>query len=190
MQVVSTINCSNRNLWGHWKRCHPCCEGAAVGGCGGAAAPRQVHHHTGAPGTGINHDYTTLQMTTVLEDNVHNFAVDGSSDDLDVPIKAVFAEPDYVAKHNLCSINSINWARILVQISHYFYCYFQLAEKIGGPVEIVVPTGACGNIACKLFQTFIRFNPPQLAMWRTPWAYPSAWWPPSLLMTLSTGHFR
>jgi len=88
-----------------------------------------------------------LQMTTVLEDNVHNFAVDGSSDDLDVPIKAVFAEPDYVAKHNLCSINSINWARILVQISHYFYCYFQLAEKIGDPVEIVVPTGACGNIA-------------------------------------------
>ena len=26
-------------------------------------------------------------------------------------IKAVFADPDYVAKHNLCSINSINWAR-------------------------------------------------------------------------------
>ena len=26
-------------------------------------------------------------MTTVLEDNVHNFAVDGTSDDLDVPIK-------------------------------------------------------------------------------------------------------
>ena len=27
------------------------------------------------------------QMTTVLDDNVHNFGVDGSSDDLDVPIK-------------------------------------------------------------------------------------------------------
>ena len=98
-------------------------------------------------------------MTTVLDDNVHNFAVDGSSDDLDVPIKAVFAEPDYVAKHNLCSINSINWARILVQIGHYFYCYFQLAEKIGDPVEIVVPTGACGNIACKIFKSFPRFTP-------------------------------
>jgi len=88
-----------------------------------------------------------LQMTTVLDDNVHNFGVDGSSDDLDVPIKAVFADPDYVAKHNLCSINSINWARILVQISHYFYCYFQMTKRIGDPVEIVVPTGACGNIA-------------------------------------------
>ena len=30
-------------------------------------------------------------MTTVLDDNVHNFGVDGSSDDLDVPIKVVDA---------------------------------------------------------------------------------------------------
>lgn len=78
-----------------------------------------------------------LQMTTVLgntgtlsfnvsflvlpfyyqDDNVHCYAVDGTSDDLDVPIKAVFSEPEYVAEHSLCSINSINWARILVQVS-------------------------------------------------------------------------
>ena len=31
-----------------------------------------------------------LQMTTVLEDNIHNFAVEGTSDDLDVPIKENF----------------------------------------------------------------------------------------------------
>jgi len=88
-----------------------------------------------------------LQMTTVLSDNVHNFAVEGTSDDLDVPIKAVFADPEYVDKHKLCSINSINWARILVQISHYIFCYLQLAEEIGDPVQLIVPTGACGNIA-------------------------------------------
>lgn len=52
-----------------------------------------------------------LQMTTVLDENIHNFGVDGSSDDLDVPIKAVFADLEYTAKHALCSINSINWAR-------------------------------------------------------------------------------
>jgi len=88
-----------------------------------------------------------LQMTTVLDENVHNFAVEGTSDDLDVPIKSVFADADYVNTHHLCSINSINWARILVQISHYFYCYFQMAEKVGDKVEIICPTGACGNIA-------------------------------------------
>jgi len=88
-----------------------------------------------------------LQMTTVLDDNVHCFGVDGSSDDLDVPIKAVFADLEYTKNHHLCSINSINWARILVQISHYFWCYFQMAENVGDQVEIVIPTGACGNIA-------------------------------------------
>ena len=42
--------------------------------------------------------------------------VDGSSDDLDEPIKEVFQDRKYVEEHHLCSINSINWARILVQV--------------------------------------------------------------------------
>ena len=65
---------------------------------------------------------------------------------MDIPIKKVFADPDFVAKHNLCSINSINWARILVQIAHYIYIYFQ-AKKTSDRVKIIVPTGAAGNIA-------------------------------------------
>ena len=44
------------------------------------------------------------------------FIVDGTSDDLDIPIKEVFLDAAYVKKHNLCSINSINWARIMVQV--------------------------------------------------------------------------
>ena len=106
---------------------------------------------------------------------MHCYAVDGTSDDLDVPIKAVFSEPEYVAEHSLCSINSINWARILVQvscdwwtvtssglglvdslsrdpilqISHFVYCYLQLADTVGDAVRVVCPTGACGNIACR-----------------------------------------
>ena len=55
------------------------------------------------------------QMTTVISGNVHNFAVEGTSDELDVPIKTVFADWEYKKRHNLCSINSLNWARVLVQ---------------------------------------------------------------------------
>ena len=44
--------------------------------------------------------------------------MDGSSDDLDEPIKEVFQDRDFVRKHHLCSINSINWARILVQVKY------------------------------------------------------------------------
>ena len=59
-------------------------------------------------------------MTTVISGNVHNFAVEGTSDELDVPIKAIFADWEYKKRHNLCSINSLNWARVMVQGRYVF----------------------------------------------------------------------
>ncbi|XP_054557792.1 threonine synthase-like 2 isoform X2 [Talpa occidentalis] len=92
-----------------------------------------------------------LQMTTVLRENVHVFGVEGNSDELDEPIKAVFADTAFVRKHNLMSLNSINWSRVLVQMAHYFYAYFQCAPSMDThplpAVEVVVPTGAAGNLA-------------------------------------------
>ncbi|CAH1782531.1 unnamed protein product [Owenia fusiformis] len=87
-----------------------------------------------------------LQMTTVLEDNVHVFRVDGTSDDLDYPIKRCFTDAKFATENSLCSINSINWARIVIQIVHIFYAYFRVCTSIGESVEIVIPTGACGNV--------------------------------------------
>lgn len=52
-----------------------------------------------------------LQMTSYLEKNVHVYAVDGSSDDLDVPIKECFP------RDNVTSINSISWTRVMIQVS-------------------------------------------------------------------------
>jgi len=88
-----------------------------------------------------------LQMTTAIADNVHVFRVDGTSDDLDEPIKRCFSDPEFVTRHRLCSINSINWTRVLVQVIQYFYAYLQVRPNCNGEVEIVVPTGAGGNIA-------------------------------------------
>nr|XP_045007374.1 threonine synthase-like 2 isoform X5 [Jaculus jaculus] len=92
-----------------------------------------------------------LQMTTVLTDNVHVFGVEGNSDELDEPIKAVFADVPFVRKHNLMSLNSINWCRVLVQMAHHFFAYFRCAASLDShvlpPVEVVVPTGAGGNLA-------------------------------------------
>ncbi|XP_066982447.1 threonine synthase-like 2 isoform X2 [Macrobrachium rosenbergii] len=87
-----------------------------------------------------------LQMTTVIEDNVHIYKVEGTSDDLDEPIKQCFGDQKLVSKHNLISINSINWGRIMLQVAHFFFSYYQLCSDVGAPVEIVVPTGAAGNI--------------------------------------------
>lgn len=78
-------------------------------------------------------------------------AVEGNSDELDEPIKAVFADVAFVQRHNLMSLNSINWSRILVQMAHHFFAYFQCAPSLDAhtlpPVEVVVPTGAAGNLA-------------------------------------------
>eukprot|EP01080_Neovahlkampfia_damariscottae_P002375 gene2375-2840_t len=83
-----------------------------------------------------------LQIISTVRDNVHVFQVDGSSDDLDVPIKEIFKDKNLVDKYNVCSINSINWARIMIQTVHHFYGYFQSNMSY-----ISIPTGACGNIS-------------------------------------------
>ena len=58
-------------------------------------------------------------------------------------------------KHKLAAVNSINWARILAQISYYFFAYVQLCEagKIRFPEELrfVVPTGNFGDVLAGYF---------------------------------------
>ncbi|XP_023816361.1 threonine synthase-like 2 isoform X1 [Oryzias latipes] len=93
-------------------------------------------------------------MTTCLEDNVHVFAADGSSDDIDQPLRRLFADQQLVLSHGLMSLNSVNWSRILIQLAHFVYAYLELSEveraEPGAALpelEVVVPTGGAGNIA-------------------------------------------
>lgn len=93
------------------------------------------------------------QMTTVPDENVHNLAVDGTFDDCQDFVKALFADADMNKTHKLAAVNSINWARILAQITYYFHAYFSL-QKIAGPdakVRFVVPTGNFGDILAGYF---------------------------------------
>jgi threonine synthase len=89
------------------------------------------------------------QMTTVLDANVHNLAVEGTFDDCQDMVKALFGDTEMNKTHHLAAVNSINWARILAQITYYFYAYFQLLKKEPGmkkQVKFVVPTGNFGDI--------------------------------------------
>ena len=86
-----------------------------------------------------------LQMTTILDENVHVFRVDGTSDDLDVPIKNCFSDPAYAKANHLCMINSTNWCRILAQTVHLIYAYLKVCSKVGDPVKFVLPSGALGH---------------------------------------------
>ena len=95
------------------------------------------------------------QMTTVLDANVHNLAVDGTFDDCQDFVKALFGDPDMNSTHKLAAVNSINWARILAQITYYFHSYASLLHsgrfKPGSKVRFVVPTGNFGDILAGYF---------------------------------------
>ena len=85
------------------------------------------------------------QMTTVLDENIHNLAVSGTFDDCQSLVKAMFNDPAFRNKHNLSAVNSINWARIAAQVVYYF----RAALELGAPdveVNFSVPTGNFGNV--------------------------------------------
>ncbi|KAL4879629.1 tryptophan synthase beta subunit-like PLP-dependent enzyme [Aspergillus karnatakaensis] len=93
------------------------------------------------------------QMTTVLDANVHNLTVEGSFDDCQDIVKALFADPEINSTHNLAAVNSINWSRVMAQITYFFYSYFSLVKKAGADfkVRFVVPSGNFGDILAGWF---------------------------------------
>jgi len=90
-------------------------------------------------------DVQRRQMTTVLAPNVHNIAIEGSFDDAQALVKAMFNAPDFASRFNLGAVNSINWARLMAQVVYYFYA----AVRLGAPERAVafsVPTGNFGDV--------------------------------------------
>jgi len=85
------------------------------------------------------------QMTTAAHDNIHNIAVEGTFDDCQNLVKAMFNHASFRQAHQLSGVNSINWARIMAQIVYYFTS----ASSLGAPdrkVRFCVPTGNFGDI--------------------------------------------
>ncbi len=85
------------------------------------------------------------QMTTVGEPNVHNVAVDGTFDDCQDLVKAMFADPSLRADVGLAAMNSINWGRVMAQVVYYATAAASVAPG-RAPVAFSVPTGNFGNV--------------------------------------------
>ncbi len=84
-----------------------------------------------------------LQMTTVLDRNVFNIAVQGTFDDGQAIVKAIFNDIPFKERYRLGAINSINWARIVAQVVYYVYAALRLDAQ---EVDFAVPTGNFGDI--------------------------------------------
>jgi threonine synthase len=82
------------------------------------------------------------QMTTVGAANVHNVAVDGTFDDCQDLVKAMFADVAFRDTLRLSAVNSINWARVMAQVVYYVTA----SAALGGRVDFTVPTGNFGNV--------------------------------------------
>jgi threonine synthase len=84
-------------------------------------------------------------MTTVPDANVHAVAIDGTFDDCQALVKAMFNHHAFRDRLRLSGVNSINWARIVAQAVYYFTA----AVALGAPhrkVAFTVPTGNFGDI--------------------------------------------
>ena len=85
------------------------------------------------------------QMTTVDSPNIHNVAIDGTFDDCQDLVKALFADRPFRERMRLGAVNSINWARVAAQTVYYV----TTAARLGAlerAVSFCVPTGNFGNV--------------------------------------------
>lgn len=123
--------------------------GATSGDTGGAAI--EAFRHSTRASIFILHphgkvsDVQRRQMTTVTEKHVHNIALEGSFDDCQAIVKALFNDHAFRDSVQLAGVNSINWVRVMAQISYYIYAGLAL----GAPdraISFTVPTGNFGNV--------------------------------------------
>jgi threonine synthase len=114
---------------------------AAIEACAGRARIRIAILHP--------HERTSAvqrrQMTTVAASNVANIAVEGTFDDCQDLVKAMFADTGFRRDMHLSAVNSINWARIAAQIPYYAAAALALGAP-DRPVAFAVPTGNFGNV--------------------------------------------
>jgi threonine synthase len=85
------------------------------------------------------------QMTTAHEKNVQAIAIQGTFDDCQALVKAMFNDKAFRERTQLSGVNSINWGRIVAQIVYYFAAAVALGAP-HRPVSFTVPTGNFGNI--------------------------------------------
>jgi threonine synthase len=90
-------------------------------------------------------DVQRRMMTTSGRDNVYAVAIDGTFDDCQALVKAMFNHQVFRDRVRLSGVNSINFARIAAQVVYYFVA----AVALGAPrrkVAFTVPTGNFGDV--------------------------------------------
>ena len=73
-------------------------------------------------------DFQRRQMSTVTESNIFLCEIDGTFDDCQKIVKDILKDTKYSSENNISAVNSINWARILIQCVYYYYCLLYTSD--------------------------------------------------------------
>ena len=90
-------------------------------------------------------DVQRRMMTTPTEPHLHAVTIPGTFDDCQNLVKGLFNHHAFRDSVQLSGVNSINWARVVAQVTYYFVA----AVALGAPhrnVAFSVPTGNFGDI--------------------------------------------
>ena len=90
--------------------------------------------------------FQQAQMFSLLDENIHNIAIEGVFDDCQDIVKAVSNDLEFKRQYKIGTVNSINWARLLAQVVYYFAGYFQATTANAQKVSFTVPSGNFGNV--------------------------------------------
>ncbi len=90
--------------------------------------------------------FQQAQMFSLMDENIHNIAIEGVFDDCQDIVKNVSNDLDFKRAYRIGTVNSINWARLLAQVVYYFAGYFQATTKDAEKVSFTVPSGNFGNV--------------------------------------------
>jgi threonine synthase len=90
--------------------------------------------------------FQQAQMFSLMDENIHNIAIEGVFDDCQDLVKAVSNDLAFKNKYKIGTVNSINWARLLAQVVYYFAGYFQATSRNAQQVSFTVPSGNFGNV--------------------------------------------
>ena len=106
------------------------------------------------PDEGVS-DMQKLQMVTTGGENTYVAGIRGNFDDAQTAVKTIFTDKAVAEElkekgYVMSSANSINWGRLLPQITYYFSAYADMLSsgeiKEGEKINFCVPTGNFGDI--------------------------------------------
>ncbi|BFI90951.1 threonine synthase [Candidatus Carsonella ruddii] len=83
------------------------------------------------------------QITTLRSKNIFNYSIIGNFDTSQYFVKKIFENINSENNVSLISVNSINWFRIVMQLT--YYCYISIKNFNYKNVNFIIPSGNFGN---------------------------------------------